>query len=509
MRVLLLSTYELGHQPLGIAGPAAALEAAGHETRCVDLSMSNWPDEATRWADAALVSVPMHTATRLALGVLERLRSERPGLPVAFHGLYAPVLEGHDLLRRSDLLVAGDPVGAVLEWLAGDLSPVGELPGGNGHAPSAVVELGPPSSRLPSAAPSPPLRRDLQPLSDYACLLKGDVSVTAASVEASRGCNHRCRHCPVAGVYRGRSRPVPLQSVLADIDQVVAAGAGHISFADPDFLNRPRHGLEVARALHTAYPDVSFDATVKVEHILRHRTLWQELAACGLVFVVSAFESVDDRVLQLLDKGHTAADERDALGIVRAAGIELRPSWLPFTPWTTLESVAALFAFSAEQDLVWSTDPVQYAIRLLLPRGSLLLESTDPVLAGALTGRVDEVGSAEWQSPHAALDALQEDLAVAAELASGTDEAVDVTFARLFDLTRRAGAPLPPEPPAPIARAPHGERDRPRLSESWFCCAEPTGAQLRAVGAAPAARSSVPGRTEPVASPQACPSPSR
>ncbi len=65
----------------------------------------------------AVVSVPMHTATRLALGALERLRSERPGLPVACHGLYAPVLEGHPLLRPGDLLVAGDPVAALLGWL--------------------------------------------------------------------------------------------------------------------------------------------------------------------------------------------------------------------------------------------------------------------------------------------------------------------------------------------------------------------------------------------------------
>lgn len=486
MRVLLLSTYELGHQPLGIAGPAAALEAAGHETRGVDLAKTGWPDEAIVWAEAAVVSVPMHTATRLALGVIGRLRSEQPRLPLACHGLYAQVLEGSELLRPGDLLVAGDPVPALLDWLTSAGA------AGDEGLPGVTVYLGSPSSPAASSPTSRssarPLRRGLPPLADYACLLQGGASVTAASVEASRGCNHRCRHCPVAGVYRGRSRPVSVPSVLADIDQVVAAGAGHISFADPDFLNRPRHALEVARALHAAHPGVSFDATVKVEHILRHRTVWPELAECGLVFVVSAFESVDDTVLDLLDKGHTADDERLALAIVRAAGIEVRPSWLPFTPWTTAESVAGLFLFAAEQDLVWSTDPIQYAIRLLLPRGSLLLADPDPVLAGALTGQVDEVGSASWVAPDPVLDALQQELALVAEAASGAAEPPDVTFSRLFGVARSAGAPLPAEPPAPVVRAPQPAGSRPRLSESWFCCAEPTGAQFRAVGGSGAER---------------------
>jgi hypothetical protein len=92
MRVLLLSTYELGHQPLGIAGPAAAFEAAGHATRGVDLAIAGISDETLHWADAVAISIPMHTATRLALEAISAVRSRRPAIPVAWHGLYAPVL---------------------------------------------------------------------------------------------------------------------------------------------------------------------------------------------------------------------------------------------------------------------------------------------------------------------------------------------------------------------------------------------------------------------------------
>jgi Radical SAM superfamily len=505
MRVLLLSTYELGHQPLGIAGPAAALEASGHATLGVDLASSDLSIETLEWADAAAISIPMHTATRLALEAVALVRSRRPSMPVAWHGLYAPVLAGSHLILPGDLLVAGDPVPALLRWL--DSMPAdearsptsgvsaGEHGGGApGVTPGArvLIELGAPRSTSPSHRP---LRRDLPPLAGYARLKIGDRETVAASVEASRGCNHSCRHCPVAAVYRGRSRPVDVDAVLDDVSQVVAAGAGHISFADPDFLNRPRHALEVARQLHDAFPGLTFDATVKVEHIVRHRALWPDLAGAGLIFVVSAFESVDDRILALLDKGHSCRDEALALEIVRAAGVELRPSWLPFTPWTSLGSIAALLEFAAGQDLIWSTDPVQYSIRLLLPTGSLLLEQGDETLARSIQG--DEAGSTTWVAESEGVDDLQ--LAVAARAEAAGDESTDVTFAAIWGLARAAGAPLaaaPPQPSVPPWLAP---AERPRLTESWFCCAEPTSAQKRRLGvpslvSAGAAETSVAGR---------------
>ncbi|HXY42688.1 MAG TPA: radical SAM protein [Acidimicrobiales bacterium] len=469
MRVLLLSTYELGHQPLGIAGPAAALEAAGHETRGFDLSVSDLALDALVWAEAAAISIPMHTATRLSREAIAALRLARPELPVAWHGLYAPVLSDGDLLRPPDLLVAGEVVPVLLAWLD---SLQGEAPSSSG---GVRIELGRPR---PAARGLRPLRRDLPPLERYARLRLAGVEIVTASVAASTGCNHRCKHCPVAAVYRGRSRLIDAGVVLEDIAQVVAAGAGHVSFADPDFLNRPGHALEVARRLHAEFPAVTFDATVKVEHIIRHRQLWPEFRHLGLLFVVSAFESVDDGILDLLDKGHRAADEALALAIVRAAGVELRPSWLPFTPWTTLASVAALLEFVADQDLVWSTDAVQYSIRLLLPNGSLLLETPDAMLAGSLRGSVD--GSAEWVAQDAGLDELQAAIAARAELAA--DELPDVTFAAIWELARRAGAPLSASPPAPRVSPWLPGPERPRLTESWFCCAEPTSAQRRRLG---------------------------
>ena len=188
-------------------------------------------------------------------------------------------------------------------------------------------------------------------------------------VEASHGCVHRCRHCPVPAVYDGRIRVVDREAVLADVAALVAAGARHITFGDPDFLNGVRHSLAVVGEMHRRFPDLTFDLTAKVEHVIEHARVWPELAGAGCLFVVCALESVDDEVLARLDKGHTTDQARDAIALLREHGIEPRPSWMPFTPWTTPDDVVDLLDFVAEQDLVGNVDPVQYTIRLLHPGG--------------------------------------------------------------------------------------------------------------------------------------------
>src|SRR4051812_49627420 len=90
MRVLLVSTYELGHQPLHVASPAAALRAAGHEVRCLDLAVERWRPDDVAWAERLAFSVPMHTAMRLAVRAAEAVRRARPQLPICFFGPYPP-----------------------------------------------------------------------------------------------------------------------------------------------------------------------------------------------------------------------------------------------------------------------------------------------------------------------------------------------------------------------------------------------------------------------------------
>src|SRR5919108_240017 len=245
------------------------------------------------------------------------------------------------------------------------------------------------------------------------------------------------------GLYAGRFFVVPLDVVLADVRQQIAAGATHVSFGDPDFLNGPGHALAVARALHAEFPAVTFDFTAKIEHLLRQRDHLRELAALGCLFIVSAAESLDDRVLTILDKGHTGADVVAALEATRGAGIALRPTWVAFTPWTTLDGYRAWLDFLAEADLLDAVDPVQYGLRLLVPPGSLLLghEAMRPHL-GPL---VAESFYYEWTHPDGRMDALQRAVSQAVAVAADRREDAAATFETVRALA--AGA-------AGVARSP-------------------------------------------------------
>jgi len=451
MRVLLVSLYELGHQPLHVASPAAALIEAGHEVRCLDTSVEPWSPEAVAWAEAVAMSVPMHTAMRLALRAAAAAKSQRPDLPVAFYGLYAPVSRELTLDALADRVIAGEYERGLVEWV--DALGAGAPAAHAGDEP--IVRLGRGGFRTPA-------RHLLPPLDAYARLAVDGEERLVGYVEASHGCVHRCRHCPVPVIYDGRIRIVDRDTVLEDIAGLVKSGARHITFGDPDFLNGRRHSVAVVEAMHERFPHLTFDCTTKVEHVLEHADVWPTLAAAGCLFVVCALETVNDEILLRLDKGHTTADARTAIALLREHGVEVRPSFMPFTPWTDLEDVVELLDFVVEQDLVANVDPVQYAIRLLLPEGSLLLEQPD--MAEHL-GPYDPEGlSYEWTAADPRTEDLQQRLS--AIVAEGGDQPSEATFARVrravFEAAGRGGV----EGELILAGSVEG---RPRLTEPWFC----------------------------------------
>jgi radical SAM superfamily enzyme YgiQ (UPF0313 family) len=458
MRVLLVSTYELGHQPLNLAAPAAALRVAGHEVRLLDTSVEPWSEDLVGWAEAVAFSVPMHTAMRLALRAAASVRAARPELPICLYGLYATVSQDLTLAGLADHAIAGEYEPELVAWVDG----LGAAPRPEPSASSAglgrgraVIDLG--RHRSPAA----PDRTAMPALERYARLAVGGEERVAGYVEASRGCVHRCRHCPIPVVYDGRLRIVPEDVVLADVEAQVNAGARHITFGDPDFLNGPHHSMRVMAAVHRRWPELTFDCTTKVEHILRHEDLWPELAGAGCLFVVSAFESVNDETLALLDKGHTAAEAADAVGLLRRHGIEIRPSFLPFTPWTTLDDVADLVDFVAALDLVGNVDPVQYTVRLLVPEGSLL----EPVLrhSGRLGPYDAERLTWSWKSPDPAVDELQTRLAALVEGAQTAGEPIGRIYGRVRAAVHAAAGRHAPDCVL------SSEEGRPRLTEPWFC----------------------------------------
>jgi radical SAM superfamily enzyme YgiQ (UPF0313 family) len=450
--VLLVSCYELGHEPLGLVGPAGVLARAGIRPRVLDLAVEAVDDAALRDADVIAVSTPMHTALRLGARLAAHVRAVNPRAHVVFYGLYAGLHADHLVPRLADTCLGAEYEAPLLDLVTRVLESPDREP--RSIAPPAANRV-----RSPGRA------HDLSPARDiivhrdhYARLAIGEERREVGYVATTRGCKHLCTHCPLPPVYAGRFYAIAPERVNADLDAVVARGARHITFADADFLNGPGQALRVARDLHARHPGVTFDFTAKIEHLRRHARAVRELRDLGAVFVVSAVESMNDAVLAHLRKGHTRDDAIAVIRDLRRIDLALRPSLVPFTPWETRDSLALLLDVVQSEGLAESIDAVQYSIRLLVPEGSLLLD--DASMRTHLGAFDPERFTYRWTHPDPAMDGLQVQLAGVAEDAARTEDPAVVAFDRVRDavMPGRAGRtrPSPAGPP-------------PRLTEDWFC----------------------------------------
>lgn len=384
MKALLISTYDMGRQPFGLASPAAWLRHEGVDVTCLDLSRDRLPAAEVRAADLIAFHLPMHAATRLAVRATEHVQRLNPRAHLCFYGLYAPVNETY--LRG---LGAGTILGGEFEpGLVALAARLHRQQSGPTISLDRLDFLVPDRSGLPNPA-------------RYAKLhLGGGQHRVSGYTEASRGCKHLCRHCPVVPVYGGVFRIVQRDVVLEDIARQVAAGVQHIVFGDPDFFNGPAHALAIVEELHRRFPDLTYDVTIKVEHLLAQSRHLPTLRDTGCLFVTTAVESVDDAILEKLAKDHTRADFLRAIQLFRGLNLALNPTFVPFTPWTTLDGYRDLLTVLVEQGLVNHVAPIQLAIRLLVPAGSGLIPLMD-------LQPFDEAALAyPWRHPDPGVDAL-------------------------------------------------------------------------------------------------------
>jgi hypothetical protein len=415
-------------------------------------------------ADLIAFYVPMHTATRIAAALMPQIRRLNCRAHICFYGLYAPLNEAYLRSIGAQTILGG-------EYEQGLLALVKRI---------AQETANPLSERCSRIQTEPvislarqqflrPDRSGLPDLSKYAHLVvaPGEERIVGYT-EATRGCKHLCRHCPIVPVYQGRFRAVQQEVVLDDIAQQVEAGADHITFGDPDFFNAPRHSIALVTKLHQRFPDVTYDVTIKIEHLVKHAGYLSVLRGTGCMFVTSAVESFDDRILNIFNKRHTKQDILRVLTLFRRAGLILIPTFVAFTPWTTLKGYCEFLALILDFDLVGSVAPVQYGIRLLIPASSKLLEldSTQRVV-----GDFDKESLCyPWTHPDPSMDALQADIFTAVVDWQERNDTREQLFAMIWEMAH--------------ARYGNGQkqlewrRDRrdaparvtiPYMTEPWFC----------------------------------------
>ena len=456
MRAVLISTYELGRQPFGLASPAAWLTRAGIDVTCVDLSREPFRAE---MANAGLVALhlPMHTATRLAVPVIERVRRLNPDAKLCCYGLYAPLNE--TFLRSLGVthILGGEFEADLVDVVLGRGRPPGVARGGNRPVGTVVPA---PAARVPRLDFITPDRAALPPLSRYATLQQGTTQKVVGYTEASRGCKHLCRHCPVVPVYGGQFRVVPADVVLADVEAQARRGAEHITFGDADFFNGIGHAMRVVDGLARGRLGLTYDVTIKVEHLLTHADTLPRLRDTGCLFITSAVESVDDTILERLDKGHTNADVERVVALCREVGVVLNPTFIPFTPWTTRDGYRRLLSAIDRLDLVDHVAPIQLAMRLLVPSGSRLLELSD--LTPHLKAFDKTLLTHPWHHPDPEVDRLA--TAVGGLVGRRLTASRRDLFAEIWSLAHEGAgdAPLLGAPPPTRAEVPF-------LNEPWYC----------------------------------------
>ena len=450
--VVLVSTYDLGRQSFGVASPLAWLRRAGIDASPVDLSRDRLSAELVSTATFIAFYLPMHTATRLAIPVIDRVRTLNPAATICAYGLYAQLNE--PLLREHGVTVILGPEAE--EELVAAVAASSGVRGAGSLDPAIATAI----PRLKFIQPD---RSGLPSLDRYATLQMPDGSrKIVGATDATRGCKHRCRHCPIVPVYNGQFRVVAVDVVMADIRAQVLAGATHITFGDPDFFNGPTHARKVIDALHAEFPHVTYDVIIKIEHLLAQRALLPRLVETGCLYVTSAVESVDDEVLAKLEKGHTRADFIAAAAACRAAGLTLIPTFVAFTPWTTIDSYRQLLDVVADLDLVEHVAPVQWGIRLLVTWNSRLLELPD---IASVAGPFDpKTLTYPWSHPDSRVDDLQRDVMALAGVRM-TQSRRDM-FERIRDLAHFTSTDHQ------IKRSPDSVMPRtsvPYLNEPWYC----------------------------------------
>ena len=438
--VLLISCYELGHRPMGLTRPLGTLEAAGFFPDAIDIAVEPLNAEKVKRARFIGISVPMHTALRLGVYLLQRIRDLNPDVSICMYGLYAELNADYLLSHGVDFCTSGEAstqLVALVQSLSEKIQTEEQIP-----RPTII------NGKLPA-------------LEKYARFEDDGEVRTVGYTETTHGCKHLCTHCPIPPVYNGKFFTVQRETVLDEIQRQVAEGATHITFGDPDFLNGPMHGIRILRAMHDTFPNLTFDFTTKIEHILKHRKHFPEFAKLGCRFIISAVESLSDRVLTILEKHHTRTDVEAAIDIVHSAGIALRPTWVPFTPWTTLDDYLEILEFVETHRLIYHVDPVQYVVRLLIPPGSYLLNRPE---TKSLSLTLDEtVFSYVWAHPDPRMDELHKTVNALAENDERTDVDTLETFYRIWELAVNIrGQALPKQ-----RRKKH--LPAPRITEAWFC----------------------------------------
>ena len=437
MKILLLSFYDLGKQPKIISELYKKLDNGSNQIDIVDYSIEEKNLTLDNY-DVLGIYASMHTASVLAE---QYLRDRKLPNKLFVFGLYANVFSEMFSNFQSIHSFDSDELESLLE-----------------------VQLNPNYSFKHSV----PDRTILPSITDYSHIVDGSNNLIAGSVETTYGCKHECTHCPVPIEFKGMFKTFGTEKIITDVTNQVEEGAKHISFNDPDFFNGPKHALKILQLLNEKHPSITYDSTIKVEHILKYPDYFQELKNLNMLFVISAFETTNDHVLNILQKNHSFNDLNKAVELSLENNIDIRPTWMPFSPWTEQNDLISIIKLIENYKLRETVDPIQLTIKLLVPKNSLILKR--PEMKEYLLDYDPASFSYAWQYKFPNIDNIQNELFTYVLQHESENEYTQ--YLGLVDiLESHTNETL-------LNSEKYSQRIVPKLSETWFCCAEPNKIQL-------------------------------
>ena len=372
---VLVSIFEGGYQPLNALTGLAALRSAGHDTDFIDAYVEGVDIARLSRYDTIIFPVPLFDSLMSAVRICEDL--ERAGCTAerVMFGQYATINASFLSSRYADHVVTGEweaPLISLLNRKRGSEEPVINVfsRGGEPELTLATKKLrGTMAQPLRDAAPH--LSKYPQP--QLSRLLGAEKVV--GGLELTRGCHHKCTYCSVFAAYDGKVVLGDIDTIIADIDALVDQGMEHMTFIDAEFFNATRRSFDALAKIHARHPELTFDFTTRVDHILDNRDRLRELYDHGVRVITSALEWPKEEVLRQVRKEVTVADLKESVHLVQNSGIALNPTFIMFNPWVGLEDFPRFNDFLVETKMEDIVDPVQYETRLHLYKGSPLLEN--------------------------------------------------------------------------------------------------------------------------------------
>ena len=408
-KVALISTFEGGFQPVSLATSAGILKENHIDFTVLDTYVDGFDPDKFHTQEFVGISVPLFDSLMSGISAARKIRAVNKKAHICFFGQYAMLNMKRLVPDEADSCIYGEweeQLPALINFL-GDSGINGSDPlPDNLKSVYICGRSAPAKGYFPVRRKNIRILRDnLPPLHKYPQQqidkLVGRKTVSGAT-EIVRGCHHKCLYCSVYAAYDGRSIPFKSDHVFEDVKNLVNFGMNHLTFLDADFFSLGKYGGSILKNLNKLYPDLTFDFTTRVDHILENAEFFKELANCNLSFVTTALEFPGEQVLNAVGKNISIDQIETAIRLLRSLNIEINPTFIMFNPWMKMSDVIHFKKFVDRNNLEKTIDPIQYETRLHLYKSSPLLKS--PALKGIELE--EKEFHYEWKHPDPAVDEL-------------------------------------------------------------------------------------------------------